>query len=74
MTRAIAALILSWEPHNVPAVDTMMETVVRMERLMICVVTTVEVEVKAMRTSGSHAGPLQGLQYDFFVDGCAVVE
>ena len=52
----------------------MMEIVVRMERLMICVVTTVEDEVNAMRTSEPHAGPLEGKQYDFFVDGCVVVE
>jgi hypothetical protein len=55
-------------------VDTMMEIVVRMERLMICVVITVEDEVKAVRTSEPHVGPLQGKQYDFFVDGCMVVE
>lgn len=41
---------------------------------MIYVVTTVEDEVKAMRTSEPQVGPLQGKQYDFFVDGCVVVE
>jgi len=46
----------------------MMEIVVRMERLMTCVVTTVEDEVKAMRTSGMHVGPLEGKQNVFVVD------
>lgn len=72
-TRAIPAWILSWEPHNVPAVDNMIEIVVKTERLIICVLMIVEGVVNNMRRSALHARPSHGLQIGLIADGCLAI-
>jgi hypothetical protein len=51
VTRTMPSLIFCCEPHSVAAVDTMMEMVVRIVRLIIGVVTTEFEEENAITRS-----------------------